>query len=493
MSDVNRTFQIGLVHLNPTADTPLYQQLYEALRTAILNGRLSRETRLPSSRDLAELLDVSRTTVMNAYEQLIAEGYLEPRRGSGTYVSAQLPADLLQARRTKPGPQAQSIGQRRIARRANAITDLPHGAVRGGHALPFRYGATDMSLFPVDVWSRLTALRQRYPQRDHFTYHAASLGYAPLRQAIAEYLATSRGVVCHPEQIIITSGAQQGVFLAAHILLDPGERVIMEEPGYNGAQRAFRMAGAELVPTLIDNEGLDIATGAVRAPDARIAFVTPSRQYPLGIMMSLKRRLELLDWATTTGGWIVEDDYDSEFRYVGRPIPALQGLDNAARVIYIGTFSKVLFPSIRLGYVVAPEDLVNTFLHLRGALDTNTHTLNQVVLADFIKEGHFIRHIRRMRKAYAERSAYFATRFTEIIGLPLGSHDAGLSVVAWLPDDISDVAIAQRAQQHGVIVAPVSTYYAQHVPRPGLLLGYAGFDDTTTDRGLAALRAAFGV
>ncbi|MFP4324296.1 MAG: PLP-dependent aminotransferase family protein [Anaerolineales bacterium] len=490
MSRPNRTFQIGLVHLNTAADVPLYQQLYDALRIAILDGRLARHTRLPSSRDLADLLDVSRTTVMNAYDQLIAEGYLEPRRGSGTYVSAHLPADLLQARRVAQARPPDARGERPIAKRAATITDLPHGTVRMGRALPFRYGAADMTRFPVEVWARLTAIRQRYPQRDHFTYHAGSAGYAPLRAAIAAYLASSRGVVCHPDHIIITSGAQQGIFLAAHILLDPGDRVILEEPGYNGAQRAFAMAGAKLVPTPLDAEGLAIHQGAAQAPDARVAFVTPSRHYPLGIMMSLKRRLQLLDWAASQDGWIIEDDYDSEFRYAGRPIPALQGLDTSARVIYIGTFSKVLFPTIRLGYVVVPEDLVGTFVHLRGALDTNTHTLSQVVLADFIQEGHFTRHIRRMRKLYTERSHYFARRFAELIGWSLGPHDAGLSLVAWPPHPIDDLNIARRAHDHGVVVAPVSAYYATHPSQPGLLLGYAGFDETTTEQGLVALRAA---
>ncbi|NJL94368.1 MAG: PLP-dependent aminotransferase family protein, partial [Anaerolineae bacterium] len=355
-----------------------------------------------------------------------------------------------------------------------------------GTPCPFRYGATDMTHFPLDVWARLMAIRHRYPQRDHFTYHAASAGYAPLREGIATYLASSRGVVCHPDQIIITSGAQQGVFLAAHILLDPGERVIIEEPGYGGAQRAFTMAGARLVPTPLDSEGLVIQAGAATAPDARVAFVTPSRQYPLGIMMSLKRRLELLDWAVQRQGWIIEDDYDSEFRYTGRPIPALQGLDTSARVIYIGTFSKVLFPTLRLGYVVVPEDLLGAFVHLRGALDTNTHTLSQVVLADFIAAGHFMRHIRRMRKLYAERSTTFAALFEERIGWPLGPHDAGLSLVAWLPEGLSDVAVAQRARQAGVVVAPVSAYYATPPTCQGLLLGYAGFDQAETERGLAA-------
>lgn len=315
-------------------------------------------------------------------------------------------------------------------------------------------------------------------------------GYAPLRDAIAEYLGAVRAVRCEPSQILITTGSQLGLQIAAQVLLEGNETVWFEEPGYPGARHALMMPGAQLVPVPVDNEGLNIKEGIRLAPNARAVYITPSHQYPLGVTLTAPRRMMLLNWAARSGTWIIEDDYDSEFRFGGRPIAALQGLDANARVIYVGTFSKVMFPALRLGYVVVPKDLVDAFATVRDATDQFSSTMYQAVMTDFIREGHFARHIRRMRMLYMERRAALANELQlqlrdklEVIGA-----EAGMHLVALVPNGISDVAISKRATEIGISVMPLSSCYAKPPKRGGLILGFGGTDLQQIQDGVRKLK-----
>jgi len=314
-------------------------------------------------------------------------------------------------------------------------------------------------------------------------------GYMPLREAIAEYLGAARAVRCEPSQILVTTGSQQGLQLSAQVLLDTNERVWVEEPGYPGARQALLMAGAKLIPVPVDHEGLDVAEGIRRARSAHAVYITPSHQYPLGVTMTATRRMLLLHWAMRRGAWIIEDDYDSEYRLGGRPIASLQGLDTDARVIYIGTFSKVMFPSLRLGYVVVPKDLVEAFSTARDATDQFSSTLYQAALADFIREGHFARHIRRMRMLYMQRRTALVDTIRQRLRekLTVIGAEAGMHLVALLPRGVSDVAISLRAAEIGISAMPLSSCYAKAPLVGGLILGYGGTDARQIHDGIRRL------
>ena len=353
------------IMLDATLPVPLYKQLYERLRGAILAGRLERGARLPSTRTLASELGISRSTTVLAYTQLLLEGYLESRAGQGTLVARDLPATLFHEQTVQTPVSltgAPKTSLTPLASRVRSLQDMPFPErleePAGG---AFRGGEPALDLFPFEVWARLIARRAR--QSLHaFAHYQPPAGYYPLREAIAAQIGITRGVRCTPEQIIITAGSQGAFDLAARTLLNPGEAVWMENPCYFGARGALLAAGARLVPVPVDEQGLVVETGRKRCPVARLVSTTPSHQFPTGVTMSLSRRLALLDWARETGAWILEDDYDSEYRSSGRPLEALQGLDHAGRVLYIGTFSKVLFPALRLGYLVAPAELVEPLL-----------------------------------------------------------------------------------------------------------------------------------
>jgi GntR family transcriptional regulator/MocR family aminotransferase len=464
--------------LDPTAATPLFRQLYEGLRRSILDGTLAPGVRVPASRSLAGELCISRNTVLNAYEQLLAEGYLEGKEGSGTYVPRSLPEEMLQVRqRAEPArsnpPERRGLSQRgALLARASASVTRSAGMPR-----PFKPGIPALDAFPFETWRRLVARHHRRPTCDLLSY-AHPAGYAPLRRAIAAHLGPARAIPCDPEQVLVLTGSQQGLDLIARLLLDPGDRVWMEEPGYRSARATLQGAQVLPVPVPVDEDGLDVVAGNARCPDARLVYVTPSHQYPLGVTMSLSRRLALLNWARRANAWVVEDDYDSEFRYAGRPLAALAGLDSDRRVLYLGTFSKTLFPSLRLGYLVLPGDLVDAFVAARAAIDRQTPTLTQAVLADFINEGHFDRHIRRMRTLYRERQETLlrATR-QELSGrLEVCPCMTGLHLIGWLEDGREDRAAFQAAARVGVEVPPLSSYHVERPQRQGLLLGYAGSD-----------------
>jgi GntR family transcriptional regulator/MocR family aminotransferase len=465
------------VELDRSSPEPLHRQLYLRLRTAILSGSLAPGSRLPATRALQEQLGVGRNTVMSAYMQLHAEGYLEAAQGSGTFVARSLPDDLVSVRRPRVpaaahGPSAPLLSQRgQLLAGSPAMPSLDWRKPR-----PFYPGVPAYDRFPMRTWKSLVNKQWRTPSADLLGYGTPH-GHRPLRLAIAEHLNSVRGVNCSPDQVLVVAGSQQGLDLAARVLLDPGDDVWIEDPAYPGARSALVGAGARLVPVPVDGDGLDVAHGVRVAPRARLAYVTPSHQYPLGSTMSLARRMQLLRWANQHGSWVIEDDYDSEFRYSGRLLPTLQGLDTTGRTIYVGTFSKVMFPSLRLGYVVVPPPLVDGFLAARAVTDRHPPTVDQAVVADFIAEGHFLRHVRRMRRLYAQRQAILLEALHEHCGdlLSASADDAGMHLVGWLAPGLSDSLLAARCAEMGVSTPPLSHYY-DGPGRPGVLLGYTGFD-----------------
>jgi len=486
------------VVLDPQAQTPLYRQLYIWFRRAIVDGGLRPGQRLPSTRALAAELSLSRITVLNAFEQLHAEGYLEGRVGAGTFVTRSIPdemhrpaanplaARLLRATGSAAGATAAS---RRISSYGAVLARQPPEPWLN-KPVAFRVSLPALDHFPFETWSRLTARHSRRPAARDLGY-GDPMGRAGLRQAIAEYLRTVRAARCEAENIMVVTGSQQGLQIAARVLLDPGSRVWMEDPGYPGARQALRVAGAELVPVPVDDEGLDVAAGIARCPDARAVYATPSHQYPLGMTMSATRRMQLLNWAARAGAWIIEDDYDSEHRFASRPVASLQGLDADARVIYIGTFSKVLYPALRLGYVVVPTDLIRVFAAAREESDIFSATLHQAVLTDFINEGHFARHIRRMRMLYMERCEALVTAARAHLGdgLEITHAEAGMHLVGLMPPGIDDAAVSRAAAANGVSAMPLSACYLTQAPRGGLILGYGGVSAVEIRAGVRKLAA----
>jgi GntR family transcriptional regulator/MocR family aminotransferase len=472
----------------------LTKALYDELRQSILRGHLQPGTRLPSTRALAEERGVSRNTVVNAYEQLLAEGYVEARVGSGTCVARSLPDDLLTVWRTGASPVRTGEDHRphhALSRRGKLLSSHPGRPLsvpRRPHA--FESGLPDAAAFPFRTWTRLMARQWRRPSYELLSYGDPA-GYRPLREAIAAYVRAARAVRCEAEQVFIVSGSQQALDLTARLLIDPGDVALIEDPGYPGARVALSAAGASLVPLPVDVDGADI-TRAARAKKARLVFVTPSHQYPLGVTLSLRRRLALIEWANQNGAWIVEDDYDSEFRYRKKPLPSLQGLDAAGRVIYLGTFSKTLFPSLRLGFVVLPPELVEPFRRARSVVDGHSPVSEQAVLAEFIAGGHFARHIRRMRVLYEERQSVLVEAARRDLGglLDVRPLDGGMHLVGWLPEGVDDVAVAEAAAERGVHVFPLSRCAIGKSQRRGLLLGYAALTPVQIREGVRKLAAA---
>lgn len=415
-------------------DGPLTERLYRGLRRAILDGRIVPGARLPSTRVLSADLGLSRNVVLVAFEHLMAEGYVEGRAGSGTFVSRALP-DAVPARRPRT-PAIAAPGRARAAlsvhaERVNAIAPLPPpGArIRAGLACDFRYGLPAVQDFPQSLWARLLARRAGSVSVRTLGY-GRSLGFEPLRHAVAGYVNRARGVNATADRVVIVSGAQQAFDLIARLFIDPGDRVVVEEPGYQAARQAFVAAGARPVPVPVDASGIDVSR-LPRRDRVRLAYVTPSHQFPLGGILPLARRLELLQWAGAVGAHVVEDDYESEFRYGGNPVEAVQGLDLDGRVLYVGTFSKVLYPSLRIGYLVVPESLVGPIAGLKFLTDGHAPTLEQEVLTDFITAGHFERHLRRARARNAARRAVPLEALKEALGdeATVSGENAGLHVV----------------------------------------------------------------
>ena len=463
------------IPFHPDSNTPLYQALYSHLRAAILSGELKGGMKLPSTRALAEELNISRNTVLTAYRQLLAEGYLDSNQGSGTFVAHVLPDLLLTAPHLDSAPiepaRAESPQPMFSARaREQMATSQPPTV---GKPRPFLAEAPALDVFPYQLWSRLVVRQARRMPTASFMYQD-SAGYRPLREAIAAHVAVSRQVHCTPDQVMIVPGSQGALDLAARMLINPGDSAWIEDPGYSGARGAFLGAGAQIIPVPVDREGLVVGLGIQRAAGARLVYLTPSHQFPLGVTMSLSRRLELLDWAKHANAYLLEDDYDSEFRFATRPLATLQGLDDANRVIYIGTFSKVLFPSLRIGYMILPPALVDPFLKVRRLIDIHSPMLEQAVLADFMIEGHFMRRLRRMRALYAERRNTLLKATSEL-PLKIDSPEAGIHCVGWLPDGMDDLALAGRAADYDLSLTPISSFSIEPLSPKGLLMGYGGF------------------
>jgi GntR family transcriptional regulator / MocR family aminotransferase len=459
-----------VIAIDRKAETPIYRQVYQAFRSAVMEGRLRAGERVPSTRTLAVELGVSRIPVLDAYAQLLAEGYFESRTGSGTVISRSLPNPIAKAHAgngdlTKPRLGARNLSTGRSSQSVRSVL------VRRSWG-PFNVGQTALDQFPFRIWNSLVSRQCRRATTTSFDY-GDPLGLEDLRQTIAAYVRTARSVRCEPDQIMVVSGAQQALEITARVLLDPSSTVWMEEPGYSFARRVFQFRGCRLVPVRVDSEGLDVAEGIKRCATARAAMVSPSHQYPLGATMSASRRLQLIEWAERMGSWIIEDDYDSEFRYETMPIASLQGLDWNARVVYIGTFSKVLFPSLRLGYIVIPRDLVEQFIDVRLAIDLTPPSFFQHVLAEFIREGHFSRHIRRMRALYGERRAALIDSLRHELGpdLRISGEQAGTHLTLFLKGT-TDLAIVERAAKKNLWLVPLSTSYFGKAVQQGLVLGF---------------------
>ena len=455
--------------LDRVSRTPLTRQIYMQVRSAVLSGALSPGTHLPSSRAMASKLGVARASVVLAYEHLLAEGYVESRRGSGTYIARDL-TGLVSRRHS-----ASRAARRVVPIPARAFSDFERSAVQGD-ARPFNTGRTLIDARTAETWRSLTNRAVR-------RFGANDLGYADpaglieLRGNICDYLRAARAVRCDPEQIVITAGTQQAIDIAIRVLLAPGDEVWVEDPGYPLTHAQLLLAKARLHPIPLDAHGLVVDAGMSVAPRARAAFVTPSHQFPTGVALSMARRLELLAWARRSGAFIVEDDYTNEFRYSGPPLASLQGLDDTEQVIYVGTLNKALFPGLRIGYAVVPRALLHAFVGARYLIDRQPATLQQAVVSEFMQQGHFAAHIRRMRQLYREqRDALAETLMRRAADrLDVAVPDQGMHLVAYLCDGSSDVAIEAAAQRAGIVVRAISRFYRAARPRPGLMLGFSGF------------------
>jgi GntR family transcriptional regulator/MocR family aminotransferase len=465
---------------------PLSRQLAVALRDALSEGRIEAGARLPSTRALAAELGLARSTIVGVFEQLAAEGYIIGKAGSGYFAAASLGGSTPQLHVEPAAPRPLSRhGERMRAYQTPSSRATP---------LPFEPGHAEIDAGFIGTWKRL-ASRVLSGRSSLVWNYGDPHGELPLRRAIADYLAAARGVRCRHEQIVLTSGTQQGLSLAAQILLNPGDAAWVEDPCYRSTLDILRAAEAEIVPVPVDEDGLDIAAGERRAAldqrgiPPRLAYTTPSRQYPLGMAMPLARRVALLAWAAQHRAWIIEDDYESEFQAPGQMLPSLQGLDRAGRVIYLGTFSKLLFPSLRLGYAVLPEDLVAPFAGARYLADRQSSGLIQAIMTEFMLDGHFARHLKRMRARYAERQEFLVDQLARRLGdiVEIRPVESGMYLTAWLPQGWSDQEAAAALALSGVTVVPLSTLTLETPRRPGLVLGYTGHGETAIARAVETM------
>jgi GntR family transcriptional regulator / MocR family aminotransferase len=461
--------------------TPLHRQVYEQWRESILTGRYRAGERVPSTRELAASLGVSRGTVSQAWDQLIAEGYLETAHGSGTFVCHELPDRQVIAPRTHRTGSADEVAIR-LSRYGAGLTEDWRRVSRAGGVIRFSPGVPDRDHFPFALWRKLVGRHLRKLSPAVFNYIERSAGDERLRSEIAAYVTRLRAVRCSTEQVIIVSGSQQGLELCARLLIDLGDEVGFENPGYPGARRVFAANGARLLPLPIDRNGA-VVRGLSRK--VRAAYVTPSHQYPTGVSMSLARRLELIQWAADCGAVIVEDDYCSEYRYSGSPLPALQGLASGVAVIYLGTFSKVMFPGLRIGYVISPPSLVPFFRRAKWLADTQTPMLEQAALADFLREGHMERHIRRMRRLYGLRREALLSAFKRHFGnrAQVLGDAAGMHAMVRFDDE----GIAQRAVRNGVELVSANSYYVAQPHGNEFIFGFSALAERIIQEGIRRL------
>ena len=473
------------------------QWLYDEIRNAILDGRLAARARLPATRDLAQQYGLARGTVTAAYLQLVAEGYVSSTVGRGTFVSTHIPDAMLQAgvksatSEFSPGRRTGQLSARGRDLARTIFAMLPPAKI----GCAFRAAQPDLAAFPLELWTRIAARRSRISHRSMLA-DGDPRGYRPLRDAIAAHLARARGISCSADHVQIVGSVQQALDLCARLLLDAGDQVWVENPGYPAAGQVLKAAGARLVSVSVDGDGIDVAEGVTAAPRARLAYVTPSRQAPLGVLLSLARRMQLLEWAATSKAWIFEDDYDGEYRFTGRPHAALKSLDGHGCVIYAGTFSKVMFPGLRLAYVVVPDQLLDAFAAAMSLTARHAPIMTQAVLADFIAEGHFGRHIRRMRTHYGERAESLQTAAREYWSgvLELSTIDAGLDVAARFLGAGDDTEIARRAAEHEIETRALSSWAAGRrisARSKGLILGFATIHPAAIRAGARSLARIF--
>jgi GntR family transcriptional regulator/MocR family aminotransferase len=484
-----------MIRLDWTAAEPLHEQLYRQIRDELRSGSFTDgASRLPSSRSLAADLGISRLTVNLAFSKLYEEGYLRSKARSGTFVAHPLPETFLTADKPKT---YRPVGHRpRISGRVKAIPDqragkqFDLGALGAGAGVSLVPGLPAVDEFPIDIWERLRS--QVLAQKGaHLLRHASSRGDPDLRKAVATYLCDFRGARCHPDQILVVGGMQQAMLISAMALLDPGDAVWIEDPGFHQARRVFILAGAKVVPKPLDQEGIVIARSP-KENQPKIIHVTPSHQYPLGMTMSFERRTALLDFARAHNVFIFEDDFYAEFRFTGPPLPCLQGIDNFSRVIYAGTMSKILYPSLRLGYVVAPEQLIDPLVKIRSTMDQHSSAIDQATLARFITEGFFLRHVKRMRKLYAERREFFIKEFNKLLSdrFILQIPEAGLNFVAWLRCDADFLRVARVRAEIGIKPSPLSFYCVQAKLKPAFVFGFAAWTPAQIREGLSKLAAS---
>jgi GntR family transcriptional regulator/MocR family aminotransferase len=486
---------LGLV-LDTALQMPLHRQIFEQVRRAILERRLAPGQRLPSSRLMAGELDVARGTVLLAMDQLIAEGYVVAQAASGIAVATDLPDDMLTAPHDAPGRKASADGKAATAalsRRARAaLSDADPGLSADAAPIAFPLGQPDREAFPFALWARLLEREWRHPSWD-IAGALHPFGHAGLRTAIASYLGAARGFTCASQSIVVTSGMRQSLALLAWLVLDPDEAAWIEEPGFIGTREALVLAGVRAVPVPVDDAGFDVERAVAAAPQVKLAVVAPAHHFPLGTVLSLQRRLELLSWAERRGGWIAEDDYDGEYRYAGRPLAPLRALDRNGRVAYLGSFSKLLFPAVRLSYVVLPEALVPAAEKRMTAIHARPSLLGQGALARFITDGHLATHIRRTRLLYAARREALVVgierhlaRWLECVPDRAGTYLVTRPVAAIAPR-FDDRAVVAAAAEEGIAVSPLSACYAGRRRRQGLILGYAGTPEDQIDAACATL------
>jgi GntR family transcriptional regulator/MocR family aminotransferase len=482
-------FSVDVIGLDSAAGQPAYVRICERLRSAIASGALAPNSRLPSSRVLAKDLGVARNTVDWALGQLVADGYIVRRRGAGTFVAGRVPERDARPLKVKRIGAAASSTPRRLSQRAQALRGYP-GHYEPGRAVPFTPSLPPLDLFPRKIWNRLLS-REASRQGSELWEYGATNGLPALREAIAAHASAMRATSCSPDQVIVVTSTQQAIETAAKVIADPGDRAWVETPGYQPVQHCLRAAGLEIVPVPVDRQGLDVAEGMRLEPRARLAYVTPAHQYPMGYEMSLDRRRSLLDWAAREDAYVVEDDYDGDYRYEGQPIASLQGIDGAGRVIYVGSFNKILFPGLRIAYAIVPEALVGAFVDAKHVADGHTALLSQGVLAAFIKEGHLARHLRRTRALYDERRIAFLNEARVLDEfLELGPARAGMHVTGLFREGVhvDDRKVAAECAKQEIEVHPLSKYGA--IGGAGLVFGFAGASRASAKSGLQIVRRA---
>ncbi len=488
MTDARPSSEFPLM-LDLSGGRSLQLAVHDALRAAILDRRLGAGARLPATRDLAHQLGVARGTVVLAYEQLSAEGYFRCARGAGTFVVETLPDGWF-----SPATRASSSRKRRLSvtlsERGSSLAKGLFPVAAPGPPRPFLPYTPAVDLFPRIRWGQLMARQARRSEPRRFR-DVDVRGYRPLREALAEHLRVSRGVRCDADRILIFSGVHQALDVASRLLLDRGDSVWMEDPGYFGARRVLEASGLKLVPVPVDRAGLDVSRGIATAPRARLAYVTPAHQAPLGTTLSLERRMLLIGWADAAGAWVFEDDYDSEFRYEGRPLPAMQGLDDRDVVLHAGTLSKSMFPGLRLAYLVVPDALVDSFSAGMSALHRYVALLPQAVAAEFITSGELGRHLRRMRSVYAERRLALVSAIASELGdqLEVLGSMCGMQVLARFKTNANDRAICRLAFENQLEMLPLSKFAIRPLRPGGLVLGFAAVDSGQTKRAVPRLRA----